>query len=758
MKSLHNRSQKHTQDDPKAVLTSRAAEKGGNVSNASSDKRKRPTFDDGNGSRHDQSSKKHQTARPDILQSIKSRHTTSTDQDSSAATIKTIPTMPVVKSHRQSATEARQQRQLTPPSSNATSESDSRNEESAVSCQTLKRDIKIPTSARKIAEGPVRPRSSSASPKPNKKRQRCETDVAEKILKRQHVSRTVERIKAQQAPPVQHPQAWAVRPDSSFAPVTPNPECELQFLDYDHQSVPVLYSTMIKHRQSNELLNCPPDDLVFDALDAVETGFKPLSKYGWPSVDHARRPAGKNRPVRVLNDIDLYLHSKNGKLYVATEQGLLIVSGYLKLIGVPEGQPIRFDGRIPPWANAALRAREKRRVVKVWGKVKKTQDKQLEEHHAVTKLQRHVTARDRGTNEEYIRDASHAIKAAENFEEQEDENEEILKANLGDLPLPLGSTVIVYKIDEDERRAYGRLCNTDKKGWFPVSHTCPIDWSVDKFTESNPGSFNKPLPESADPEEKDWQGLTHWIRQKGYPEGPSWKEICAATAAEAKVKAKAAAVRRKLVARMTELNAALGSVATATPLAASNAVDAPRVDQSTKITKPPLEAATKKDMPATTVGETAATELTITTTGSAPTEVKIGGVTAKLSLSTIRPEDAKNFQIATVELVTFARTVDDISGAQIPAAIPLTVEVEGTSSEVDSGTEVTPDGETQEAVGEPDGREEAELSQPHEVHEVVIEEAAAPGSRDPFKVPRYDPFARNDDIEYDWGDSDDEEL
>ena len=28
--------------------------------------------------------------------------------------------------------------------------------------------------------------------------------------------------------------------------------------------------------------------------------------------------------------------------------------------------------------------------------------------------------------------------------------------------------------------------------------------------------------------------------------------------------------------------------------------------------------------------------------------------------------------------------------------------------------------------------------------------------RNPFTVPRYDPFTRNDDIEYDWGDSDEE--
>ncbi|KAJ4319526.1 hypothetical protein N0V94_003861 [Neodidymelliopsis sp. IMI 364377] len=278
----------------------------------------------------------------------------------------------------------------------------------------------------------------------------------------------------QRTAPHQRPRAQAVQPESSFAPVAPNPECDFKLLDYDDNSVPVLYSATITHTDSTELLNSPPEELIFDALDAVERGFKP-DRYGWPSaIGLLGRKPNKDMPTKVLNDIDLYLHESDGKLYVATDQGLIIVAQYLKLIGVPDTQPVRFNGRIPPWAKAALNAREKRRVVRSFGLSRETA----------------------------------GLKTAKRVSEEHD----------GNLSLKLGSSIVVYKIDENDEWAYGRSCEEDKKGWFPISYTCPVDWSLDRFSGSNAALLNMPLPNSNDKEEKDWRGLLHWYRQKGFPE------------------------------------------------------------------------------------------------------------------------------------------------------------------------------------------------------------------------------------------------
>jgi hypothetical protein len=212
-------------------------------------------------------------------------------------------------------------------------------------------------------------------------------------------------------------QAKKVRPKASFARVAPNPECDFKLLDYDHNSVPVLYSVAVKHSSSTELLNNPPEELVFDALDAIEKGFRP-HQYGWPSaIGLLGRTPNRDNPTRVFNDVDLHLHENSNKLYVATDRGLIIVAQNLSLIGLPDMQPVRFDGRIPPWAKVALKKREKRRV-------------------------------------------THGFEAAKESQ---------------DMSLKLGSSVIVYKVDQNYEWAYGRSCDDDKKGWFPLLYTCPIN-------------------------------------------------------------------------------------------------------------------------------------------------------------------------------------------------------------------------------------------------------------------------------------------
>ena len=323
-----------------------------------------------------------------------------------------------------------------------------------------------------------------------------------------------------QAKSVRKAHTRAVRPESSFAPVQTNHESELEFFEYLNDSVPILFSFKIQHSSGNTSLNNPPGMLVLDALTAIEKNPRLQSKGTWPSsIELTGRTPSKGKPVKVVDDVDLYLHEKDGKLHVATDRGLVAVSQYLKLIDVPEGRSVRFMGHVPPWAKDALNSRYTRKVVQIWGQDKLVKkDVPLEAHQVMLSLESHVEeARNR--------------KKKAGVDHADDMN--ILDAGPGDLPLPFGSTVIVYKVDDDDIWAYGRLSGTDKTGRFPISYTCPMDWSLDRFACTD-SSLTHPLPQSTGPDEEEWNGPFSWIKEKGFSEGPTWKETTEMTAAEAK--------------------------------------------------------------------------------------------------------------------------------------------------------------------------------------------------------------------------------
>ena len=47
-------------------------------------------------------------------------------------------------------------------------------------------------------------------------------------------------------------------------------------------------------------------------------------------------------------------------------------------------------------------------------------------------------------------------------------------------------------------------------------------------------SLNQPLPQSTDPAEEEWDGPFAWIKEKGFSEGPTWKESVEMATAEAR--------------------------------------------------------------------------------------------------------------------------------------------------------------------------------------------------------------------------------
>ncbi|KAF1352997.1 hypothetical protein EJ07DRAFT_182911 [Lizonia empirigonia] len=560
-------------------------------------------------------------------------------------------------------------------------------------------------------------------------------------------------------PSLQSPQARTVRPEDSFAPITPNPHCDFEFLDYDHDSVPVLYSTAIEHTRSTKLLNCPPEELVFDALDAIEAGFKPFSKYGWPSaIGLLGRTTSKDKPTKVLNNVDLYLHENDNKLYVGSDCGLIIVADYLKLIGVPETQPVRFDGRIPPWAKSALQAREKRKVVQIFGKITKVKKvKHLEESETTDKALEEARARDgtdkKATPPDGAVGANTPGKTAveqmpEKATEHQGEYDEMLKVDDGDLPLPLGSTVIVYKIDHNDEWAYGRRCDNGDKGWFPVSHTCPVDWSLDRFAGSNADQLGKPLPMSRDPEEQDWGGLTDYIRRKGYPEGPTWKQTCVATAAAA-AQAHIANLRSSGAGSNVKPDCNAGAIlqAVQTSTLTSNTNEIIIADNHGSAGS----ANERSQQTATTMKLTGAVLNNLAETLIEDFTDNASGIGSYKS--TEKTEEEVDFPAADFER-TIVPTPYVAESPTQAASLSEAIEDMTAGAEARGGTML---GSQEQEAAYPSPAHQPASPEPHR-NVAITERATAPSPRDPFTVPRYDPFTRNDDIEYDWGESDDEEL
>jgi hypothetical protein len=219
------------------------------------------------------------------------------------------------------------------------------------------------------------------------------------------------------------------------------PEEGLSFVAYDAYSIPLLCSHSIEHQYPFEILNKPSDKLKRSFEDESETevfsrnmlvlrqeALRLSRKRFWTSEDLGRKKTLKSGPTRVIGDCDLYLY--DGKVHVATEQGLLLAAAYLELIGVPDSQPVRFDGHQPAWMGLITTTPERRRVLKSW---KPT-----------------TVVRDGGC-----------------------------------ISIMSGSIVVVYEhgvfdIDtttgEESRMAYGARVEDGVAGWFMYSNTCRMDW------------------------------------------------------------------------------------------------------------------------------------------------------------------------------------------------------------------------------------------------------------------------------------------
>ncbi|KAF1843127.1 uncharacterized protein K460DRAFT_396511 [Cucurbitaria berberidis CBS 394.84] len=218
----------------------------------------------------------------------------------------------------------------------------------------------------------------------------------------------------------------------------PDPDNKpLDFFDYDEDSVPILYSNFIEHNDMVELSTEPSLHLRQGALALLRR-----PNWKWTSSDFGREDVPKHESTRIIDDCDLYF--RNGKVHVATERGLLLAADYFKLIGVPDTQPIRFNGKRPAWTKPIESKRHYRHV---------------EESCMPSEVEQ----------------------------------------SQGLLEIISGSTVMVFERvserfeENDIELAYGMRLDTGAKGWFPYDNTCPIGW----------GKETAPEPETKGDSDKD---------------------------------------------------------------------------------------------------------------------------------------------------------------------------------------------------------------------------------------------------------------
>ena len=239
------------------------------------DKRRRASLGDCSDGEFQSVNKKHQGVLPDGQQPKQARPQILPSQRSGVVRDEATPLTLIVKSQHPSSSSTTRTQLPTQTSSNGSSERKSQDHSRIKRRQMIRRLEQqvsaTPTLAEKICEEDLQdPAVSTASvPKSNNKWGRDAHNSAEGMSRRLRVSNNVKSIVERRSQPLQRPQARVVQPDSSFAPVARNPLCNLEFLDYDNSSVPVLYSTKIQHTRSTELQNCPSIDLVNDALDAI---------------------------------------------------------------------------------------------------------------------------------------------------------------------------------------------------------------------------------------------------------------------------------------------------------------------------------------------------------------------------------------------------------------------------------------------------------------------------------------------------------
>jgi hypothetical protein len=155
------------------------------------------------------------------------------------------------------------------------------------------------------------------------------------------------------------------RAEDAFAsyPVAANPECTHVYKHYNHDSVPIMISDQIQHSNFPDLLNEPSPKLKANAFVLLERGFNSKDLGRSIAKDADGKDVKMRGRVKVIKDVDLYLH-KDGKVYVATELGLILAAEYLTLAGTPDTQPVRFNGKKPAWMQATVARAQPRRAIK----------------------------------------------------------------------------------------------------------------------------------------------------------------------------------------------------------------------------------------------------------------------------------------------------------------------------------------------------------------------------------------------------------
>jgi hypothetical protein len=220
-----------------------------------------------------------------------------------------------------------------------------------------------------------------------------------------------------------------------------NIEKELKFVDYGVFSIPLLCSTSIEHQHLYEPVYKLSAGLKMEMSESAAAVFEftmielrqkalyiSRQKY-LSSKDLGRNKVRKSKPTRIIDDCDLYLYE--GKIHVATESGLMSAADYLQLIGVPDEQPVRFEGHEPAWMAPVKAKREHRRVL-----------------------------------------AGYKATSAE-------------EKKYGNIDIVCGSTVVVYEsgvelVDGEENvMAYGARVGDGVTGWFPYAYTRRMDWADD---------------------------------------------------------------------------------------------------------------------------------------------------------------------------------------------------------------------------------------------------------------------------------------
>jgi hypothetical protein len=154
------------------------------------------------------------------------------------------------------------------------------------------------------------------------------------------------------------------RAEDAFAtnPAVASLEFAPKFKDYDDDSVPIMVSEQIQHLDSPDLLNDPSPQLKANAFILLKRGLNTKDLRRKPPKDANGNDVKLKGRIKVIEDVDLYLH-EDGKLYVATELGLLVAADYLTLAGYPDTQPVRFNGMKPAWVGAVIARADTRRTI-----------------------------------------------------------------------------------------------------------------------------------------------------------------------------------------------------------------------------------------------------------------------------------------------------------------------------------------------------------------------------------------------------------